>query len=163
MKKTLAVISVAFLFLIMAGLAFAKKDDFAGTWKLDANKSKFSTGQSRKSETRVVEFSAQGMRVSVKRVNADGNTQEFEYTTNLDGKDYPITGAGPYGANTIASNLADPNTIQATLKNQNKLVATATAVVSKDGKVLTITTKGTDSNGKHFHNVSVYDKVSNQQ
>jgi hypothetical protein len=37
-------------------------------------------------------------------------------------------------------------------------VATATAIVSNGGKVLTITTKGTDKQRKHFTNVDVYDK-----
>jgi hypothetical protein len=98
------------------------------------------------------------MKVSVDRVNGDGSSQEFEYTTNLDNKTYPITGDGPHGADSIAANLTAPNTIQSTLKKGAKVVATATAVVSSSGKVLTITTKGTDASGKHFTNVGVYDK-----
>jgi len=40
----------------------------------------------------------------------------------------------------------------------DKVVATGTSVLSKDGKVLTITTKGTDASGKPFNSVAVYDK-----
>jgi len=36
-----------------------------------------------------------GMAVSVRRVNGDSSTQEFEYTTNLDGKSYAMIGQGP--------------------------------------------------------------------
>ena len=98
------------------------------------------------------------MKVSVDRVNGDGSNQEFEYTSNLDNKSYPIIGDGPYGADSIAANLTAPNTIQSTLKKGAKVLATATSVVSSDGKVLTITTKGTDASGKRFTNVSVYYK-----
>jgi len=39
-----------------------------------------------------------------------------------------------------------------------KVVQTYTRVVSPDGKVLTITSKGTNSKGQQVHNVVVYDK-----
>jgi hypothetical protein len=106
----------------------------------------------------MVESAATGLKVSIKRVNGDGSTQEYEYTTNLDGKSYPVIGQGPYGADTIAANLTAPNTIQSTLNKDGKVVATGTSVVSKDGKVLTITTKGVDASGKPFNSVAVYDK-----
>ena len=92
------------------------------------------------------------------RVNGDGSTQQFEYTTNLDGKSYPITGQAPYGADSISANLNAPNAIQSTLTKNGKTVATATTIVSNGGKVLTITTKATDAQRKHFTNVGVYDK-----
>ena len=92
------------------------------------------------------------------RVNGDGSTQQFEYTSNLDGKSYPTTGQAPYSADSILANLAAPNTIQSTLTKNGKTVATATSIVSNGGKVLTITIKGTDAQGKYFTNVGVYDK-----
>jgi len=58
-----------------------------------------------KIETRIVSPGPLGMAVSVRRVNGDSSTQEFEYTTNLDGKSYAMIGQGPYGANSIAANL----------------------------------------------------------
>jgi len=160
MKRFLAISTVLVLALLLTESVLAQTDPFLGTWKLDVTKSKFVPGPPRRSETRMVVSGPRGMRVSVKRVNGDGSTQEFEYTTNLDGKTYPITGTGPYGADAIASNLTGPNQIQSTLTKNGKVVATATALVSKDGKVLTITTKGTDANGKPFTNVAVYDKQS---
>jgi hypothetical protein len=57
-----------------------------------------------------------GLKVSIKRVNGDGSTQEYEYTSNLCDKKYPIVGQGPDGADTIAANLTAPNTIQSTLQ-----------------------------------------------
>ena len=158
MKKLLGICTVFVLAFFFIGSLIAQTDPFLGTWKLNVKKSKFAPGPPRKSETRIVVTGPSGMNVSVDRVNGDGSTQEFEYTTNLDGKSYPITGQGPYGADSISANLTAPNTIQSTLTKNDKVVATATAVVSSNGKVLTITTKGTDAQGKHFTNVSVYDK-----
>ena len=101
-------------------------------------------------------FQKRGHRVD--RVNGDGSTQQFEYNANLDGKSYPITGQAPYAADSISANLDAPNTIQSTLTKNGKAVATATTIVSNNGKVLTITTKGTDAQRKHFTNGGVYDK-----
>jgi hypothetical protein len=108
----------------------------------------------------MAESSSLGLKVSVKRVNGDRSTQEYEYTSNLDGKSYPITGQGPYGADSTASNLTAPNTIQSTLNEDSKLVATGSSVVSKNGNVLTITTKGVDASGKPFSYVRVRQTVA---
>ena len=161
MKKLLAICTLLTLFVLafsFTGSLIAQTDPFLGTWRLNVKKSKFAPGPPRKSETRIVVTGPSGMRVSVDRVNEDGSTQEFEYTTNLDGKSYPITGQGPYGADSISANLTAPNTIQSTLTKNGKVVATATTTVSNGGRVLTITTKGTDAQGKHFTTVGVYDK-----
>lgn len=158
MKRLLGVSTVLVLAFWFTRPLMAQTDPFLGTWKLNAKKSKFAPGPARKSETRIVVTGPNGMRISVDRVNSDGSTQEFEYTTNLDGKSYPITGQGPYGADSIAANLTAPNTIQSTLSKGGKVVATAVSIVSNNGSVLTITTKGTDTQGRQFTNVSVYDK-----
>jgi hypothetical protein len=55
-----------------------------------------------------------------------------------------LTGSGKFEQSTPAKN--------------GETVATATTVVSDGGTVLTITTKGTDKQRKHFTNVGVYDK-----
>ena len=157
MKKLLGVCTLFVLAFSFIPLLVAQTDPFLGTWKLNAKKSKFVPGPPRKSETRIIVTGPYGMRVSVERVNGDNSAQEFEYTTNLDGKSYPVTGQGPYGADSIAANLSAPNTIQSTLSKGGSVVATAVSIVSNNGRVLTITTKGTDTQGKQFTNVSVYD------
>lgn len=149
---------LAILMLSVAGPLLAQSDPFLGIWKLNAQKSKFQPGPPDKSETRVVVSGPTGMKVSVDRIDGNCNAEEFENTTNLDGKDYPITGQGPFGASSVAANLTAPNTIQSTLKKGGRVVATVNAVVSNDGKILTITTKGAAASGKNLTDVSVYDK-----
>jgi hypothetical protein len=155
---SIRLVVILILTLFTAFSAVAQSDVFTGTWKMNAAKSKFGTGPARKSETRIVISTPTGMKVNVDRTNADATNQQFEYTTNLDGKSYPIVGNGPNGADAISSNLTSSNTIKSTLTRGGKVVGTGTLVVSKDGKTLTISGKGTDEQGKTYSNVVVYDK-----
>jgi hypothetical protein len=50
------------------------------------------------------------------------------------------------------------NTYEVIRKKAGKVVQTSTNVVSKDGKTMTITTKGHNADGQAITNVSVYDK-----
>lgn len=158
MKKFFFVTSIIFLILCVAALSQAQTDPFLGTWKLNLKKSQFHPGPPPKSGTRIVTTGPNGMHVSVKRVNDDGGTQEFEYTTNLDGKSYPITGSGPEGADSIAVNLTAPKTMQVTLRSAGKVVGTATISVSGDGKSLTIRSKVTRADGAQANDIAIYDK-----
>jgi len=63
----LASAAILALSLFTSGLALAQTDPFVGTWKLNVAKSKFGPGAERKSETRIVESSPTGMKVSVDR------------------------------------------------------------------------------------------------
>ena len=155
MKRLFTVIGVVVLALAASGLLVAQSDPFSGTWKFNAANSKFEPGPPYKSETRTSQRAGD---VKVERVNADGKTQAYEYRVKYDGKDYPITGQGPNGADTIAIKRIDANTLQATLKNASTVLFTAQDVVSKDGSVMTFTSKGIDANGQRFNNVVVYDK-----
>lgn len=152
-------ISAAFLFaLSFIGSTLAHTELFIGTWKLNAAKSKFVPGSRWVSETRIVMPSSAGLKVSIERVNEDGTVQEFEYTASLNGKSYPILGQRPYGADTITGNFAAPNAFESILKRDGKVIAKSTTVVSTDGRVLTVATKGKDDNGNQFLSIAVYDK-----
>jgi hypothetical protein len=52
----------------------------------------------------------------------------------------------------------DDHTVRSTRKKGGKVVGTITRTVSKDGKVLTLTSKGTSATGVPYGNVMVYDK-----
>ena len=147
---------VVFFVLGLAGSAAmrAQSDPFIGTWKLNLEKSKFDPGPPLKSETRIHKPGE----AHIQRVNGDGTTQAYDYKIKYDGKDYPITGQGPNGADALAAKSIDPNTVQATLKKSGKVLFTNRAVVSKNGKVMTFTAKGVNASGKPFNNVQVYDK-----
>jgi len=150
----LAISVVLALALFTSGVAQAQVDPFVGTWKLDTTKST----PARKSETRIVESSPTGMKVSVDRTNADGSNQQFGYTANLDGKPYPFSGTAPYGADSVGVTLGTSNTLTYKLWRGGKLIGSGTLVVSPDGKTATLKSKGTDEKGKTESSVSVYTK-----
>jgi hypothetical protein len=146
------------LVFFLSETAVAQTDPFIGIWKLNVTKSKFGPGTERKSETRIVESSPTGMKVSVDRTNVDGSNQQYNYTTDFSGKPHPITGMAPYGADSIAVTLGTSNTLSFKLTKAGKAVGSGTSVVSADGKTLTLTSEGTAASGKTVSSVSVYDK-----
>lgn len=128
-----------------------------GDWKLNTSKSKSSAGLPQQQSAHI-EPSGEGVKNTTSGTSADGKPTSYTWTANFDGKDYPITGDTPSGADTIAVRRTNPNTFEATLKKGGKVVQTTHTVYSKDGKTRTITTKGTDSHGKRTTSTLVYEK-----
>jgi hypothetical protein len=58
----------------------------------------------------------------------------------------------------LALKKVDAYTTSFTEKRAGKVAITGTRVISKDGKTMTITTKGTDAKGAAIDNVSVFTK-----
>lgn len=141
-----------------AMLAQAQKDAHIGTWKLNVAKSKFNPGPGYKSETRTYTPTADGYKFEGERVNPDGSTQKYGFTVKYDNKDYLVTGKEPGGADTIAVKLVDASNIESTSKKGRDVLYTSRVVVSRDGKVMTITTKGKNPDGEPFDNIQVYDR-----
>jgi hypothetical protein len=131
-------------------------DPTVGTWKLNTAKSKYSPGPAPKSATITYEETADGIKRMGESVDADGNKTSFEYTAKYDGKDYPVTGSDTIDM--IALKRINDRTTEATLKKSGKVVSTARRVVSKDGKMLTLTITGTNAKGQKIKNIAVYDK-----
>jgi hypothetical protein len=159
MKRFIAIPVVIVFCLAVAGLAQAQGNPFMGTWKMDPEKSKASPNPGPKEETRVVEAQGDSVKGSYEGTAADGSRIAYGYTAKYDGKDYPLTGMGtPDGADTLALKRIDTNTYEVTAKRAGIVVMTARVVVSQNGKVTTITTKGTDVSGKPDSSVRVFYK-----
>jgi hypothetical protein len=147
------------LFAIAAGVLLAQSNPFVGTWKLNLDKSKFSGAPAPKSQTATIEAVANGQKNTTEGIAADGGRTTYSYTAMYDSKDYPISGNGaPGGADTIAIKHINANTNESTLKKAGKVVVTTKGTVSKDGKVRTVTRKGTDESGHSINTVSLFDR-----
>jgi hypothetical protein len=157
MKRVFTVISVVVLTLAASSVLLAQKDAHMGTWKLNVAKSTFDPGPPFKSETRTYESTGDGYKFTGTIVAADGSTHTGGFTTTYDGKDHPEMG-DTNGADTLAVKLIDANHIDSTSKKDGKVLYTSKVVVSKDGKVMTLTSKGKNASGQSFSNVLVYDK-----
>jgi hypothetical protein len=91
-----------------------------------------------------------------RRRKETGDSQGF--SVQFDGKDNPISGSMPQGADTISAKRTDSNHYVATLKKGGKVIGTAKVSVSKDGKVTTVDSTGTTASGAKGHDLQVYDK-----
>ena len=158
MKRILVLIPVLALCLLASGVLLAQESPFFGTWKLNVAKSKYSGEQPPQSATRTVAAQGGGELVTVKAIRADGSPGGYSYTSNFDGKDEPISGTAPFGADTIVVKIMDANTHTAIDKKAGKTLVSSRAVVSKDGKVLTITSKGVTAQGQPVSTTTVWDK-----
>lgn len=139
-------------------LAIAQsKDPFVGSWRLNLAKSKYSPGPPPKSTTSTYESAGQGYKVSVKTEPASGPAQQWSYTSNLDGKDMPVTGNNPT-ADMITVKRIDANTLEIVNKKSGKVTTTQRNVVAADGKTRTVTTTGTDAQGQKVNNITVFEK-----
>lgn len=154
-----------------AGAQAKQSDPFAGTWKLNLAKSKYNGGAPPKSELRTylpgstkrrpgspsLEAQGDSETLTVHGIAADGSPVEWGYTVRFDGKYYPITGAGPGGADAIAVKRINARTVEATLAKGGKAIQTASRVVSDDGKTMTATARIVGAGGPPLF-VIVYDK-----
>jgi hypothetical protein len=127
-----------------------------GTWNLDLAKSKFNPGPAPRSDSRTYVESDQGVTVTVNIVTASGSTVSEHATYRYDGRDYPISGNPREDA--LSLRRVNVRTTIITQKLSGKVVGTETRVISGDGKLMTISAKGTNAHGVPFERVAVYEK-----
>ena len=159
MNRVLTYGTVVVLALSSSGLLLAQKNPFVGKWKLNIAKSKYVNMPAQKSQTLTVEAQGAGAKYTVAGVAGDGSRIAWSYMTNYDGKDSPVSGVGaPGGEDTLAVKRVDANTTTSTGKKAGKVIRTNRTVVSKDGKVRTVTAKGTNDQGQPVSATTVWEK-----
>lgn len=151
-----AFVSALLTFGSAAVLAAPAADPVIGTWQLNAAKSTFSPDVAPKSDTRSYAATEQGTAMVWKSVGTDGKETITRSTFKADGKDYPLTGSANFDS--VSLKQVDDHTVQSSQKRGGKVIGTTTRTVSKDGKVLTLSSKGTSAAGVAYDNVMVYDK-----
>ncbi|MDB6045925.1 MAG: hypothetical protein JWM63_4476 [Gammaproteobacteria bacterium] len=127
-----------------------------GTWQLDRAKSTFKPQPGPNGQIRTYERVGDAEKLTAKGIDAAGKPTLVRYTARYDGKDYPI--AGSSGGDLISLQRIDDFTTQSTQKRAGKAVIFATRTVSKDGKTLTVTTKGTTVKGEPIDAVMIFEK-----
>ncbi len=155
MKKALG---ITFAVLAMAAIAFGA-DNTLGTWKRDAAKSKPAPGTSPITNLTVMREAADGgVKITANGERADGSKIDTVTIAKYDGKEVAVTGTG-LTWDTVAIKQVNANTLtEERSKKGGKYHATVRTVVSKDGKMMTVTAKGTGADGKAFTTVNVFDK-----
>jgi hypothetical protein len=145
------------LAVVSGGRAFGQGSDaLVGTWKLNAAKSTFSPGPAPQSQTVMIGGTDQARKITVDVTPATGAAQHWE-VSGPSGTDLPVVGNNP-NADTYVVKRVNATTLEAQYKKAGKPTLKQTAVVSGDGKTLTVTATGTDVQGRTIHNVVVYDR-----
>jgi hypothetical protein len=155
MKKVLGMTCAV---LAMASIALGA-DNTLGSWKYNAAKSKPAAGVSPiKDLTATREATDGGVKISAKGERADGSKIDTTTIAKYDGKDVEVTGTGLTWDSTAVKQVNANTLTEERSKKGGKYHSTVRTVVSKDGKTMTSTSKGTSTDGKPFSAVAVFDK-----
>ena len=152
MKTKAIVITLALC--LFATAAFAASPHM-GTWNLNEAKSKFAPGAPKNNKV-VYEAAGKDIKVTVDGVDGAGAATHNEWTGRFNGKCYDVT--GDPSADQRCYKMVNARKLLLTNKKAGNVTLTGTIVVSANGKTRTVTTNGTDANGKRIRNVAVYDK-----
>ena len=145
----------AVLFASIGLSVFAQsKDPFASTWLLARGKSDFDPPSNFFRRTLILEPIESGHKCIVRTVTDRQQTIEYVYEARFDGKDTPSENT-PF--ETMAIKRVDANTIDRIGKIKGQVVETSTMKLSEEGRVLTLTTKGSFE-GQNYSSTQVFNR-----
>ncbi len=156
MKRNVAAITFAMLLVAGTGSLLAQNTAL-GTWKLSVAKSKYNPGPAPKSLTRTVEAQGEKIKYTFEGVAADGSPLSYSFTVAFDGKDYPITGSTPSGADFISATKSTDGSYEAIFKKGSEALLISRVTMSADGKVTTINQTSPSGKGS-VKNLLVFEK-----
>jgi hypothetical protein len=158
MNRFLRAAALVIVGLAVSGFELAAQDTdpLLGTWELNVAKSKYSPGPALKSETRTYVMVGQEIQATSKGVDGAGKPTARTWTVNYDGKERPLTGDQDVDA--LSLKRIDAFTSEYKQTRAGKVVMTGTRTISQDGKVMTITRKGTNVQGQAVDDIEVFDK-----
>jgi len=149
------------------GTEKSKIDPMVGTWKLNLEKSKFTTDYpAPKSETILIEQQDGGVKVTADPINFRGKPAHVIYSLMFDGKDYPVVGAprdAEFGfedpsTDTVAVKRIDPRTVSVIRKQSGKVVSTQKIAISNDGKERISDWKAENAKGEPITWMTIFDR-----
>jgi hypothetical protein len=156
MRACRSVLMVGVIFFAAVAVSAQGTDPRLGSWHLNVAKSKYSPGPAPKSQTLKVEASGKGEKVTSEIVSASGEKTVTEYTAEFDGKPHPLKGSPT--ADMVTLKRIDSHTTERVDSKGGKTVMTYHRVVSKDGKTMTVSSKGTNAQGQAVDNTIVFEK-----
>jgi hypothetical protein len=155
MKRLLTFSTVVVLTVFATDLLLAQSNSFVGTWKLNSAKTKYTSGAPPKEETVTIQMAGDRDQTSANGTAADGSPFLLKYEVPDKGGAGKVLD-GPFDA--VSAKRVDDNTIDSTFMKGGKEIRQIHGVVSKDGKTLRVTLKGTDAQGKQAAGVLLFEK-----
>jgi hypothetical protein len=139
-----------------------------GTWKLNPEKSRYSSGESPRSNVRQFIALPDGFIVStISGISAQGIPTFTMSAARYDGRNYPIYNQvtladfmvkGTKTPNAQAYKVIDEHTVEITNRESGKVTTVLTRTVSRDRKVMTLVTRGTNAQGQAVNNVEIFER-----
>jgi hypothetical protein len=136
----------------------AADDPFLGAWKLNLAKSRYSPGPPPKSGSNTFELAPGGLKLIVRNTETQGKPTSFERIELYDGQIHPAHGEGRLGPDGVSLRRPDPYTIEIVNYKNGKVTSRTTRKVSKDGKTMTSSSKGTDADGHPLQEFRFFEK-----
>jgi hypothetical protein len=134
----------------------AQAQSHIGKWVLSTGKSVYSPGPPPRSQVRTYSRDGDSLKAVIETMQPLGGKTVAEYSARFDGKDYPLTGNSDIDA--IALTRIDDWSFEAVLKRRGKTMSTVRNVVSKDGRTMTVTSKGVNARGQQTSSVAIFTK-----
>jgi hypothetical protein len=131
-------------------------DPLVGTWKLNVARSTFQPAPGPKGQLRIYERAGDAEQLVARGVGADGKPTLVQYTAKYDGNDYRMTGSS--GGDKIVLKRIDRFTTESIQKRGGQPAITAMRTISKDGKTLTVVSKGTTAKGEIVDATMVFER-----
>jgi hypothetical protein len=153
MKARIIVLTLSLCFIGVA--VCSAQNPFMGTWKLNESKSKLAPGAP-KNNTVVYETEGINFKITTDGTDGTGNSTHSEWKGQFDGKDYPVT--DDPNSDSRSYTRKGIHELDFTVKKGTRVTITGRIVVSDDGKGRSVTTRGTDAQGRTFKSTAVYDQ-----
>ena len=146
---------IALLFLSVPLVIWAA-DPFVGTWKLNVSKSHYKTGTPPKEQTITTIEAGDKQDTTITLTPADGSPISYHFMTPAKGGTGSVVQGAGFDA--VTSKRINDNTRELHFTQGGKEARTARVTISKDGKTMQTTLKGTDAQGKPVDATVVYEK-----
>ena len=146
--RTLIGCAALCMMVSVSNAASKGKDPLLGNWELDASSSVVNGQAAFKSGHVSITATKDEHKSVVDLVPANGAAIHYEISFKTDGVSVPVSGNTYFDSATLVP--VDHNTTIRTERRGGKVVGVTTIEVSKDGKTLHSSSKGTTPDGKQF-------------
>ncbi len=137
--------------------AASSSDPFIGTWKLDPNKSKYSSGAPPRDMTIQIAPEGDNLRIEAHGSDEDGSPLSVTYSLPAKGGN----GQVQHGFfDSVRSEYISVEVRQTTYLKDGKETMSRRTVLSDQGKTMRSTVKGTNAKGHPVAGEEVYEKVT---
>lgn len=150
----------SFVLLLLAPLllfAAEIEDRAIGTWRFLPKESTYQSAPAPRESKR--QWIKDGPRVKFIHdgINADAKPFHTEFSAAYDNKLNPFTGGTLYDS--VALNLRNPSRVDQTFTLKGKITVKAIRTISKDGRRMTIESRGKKADGTPFRNLLIYERI----